>query len=260
MIRFTIVTITYNAEKVLQRTLDSVLSQTYEGVEHLIVDGASKDGTLLLAEQYKAKSDASESGHKVIILSEPDHGIYDAMNKGLTQASGDYIVYMNAGDFFPHTDTLEKIVQHCQLNEQPTDELPGVLYGNTDIVDGDGHFLHPRRLQPPAKLTWKSFRNGMLVCHQAFYARTDIAKNQQYDTRYRFSADVDWCIRVMKETERMGLALCNTEMVVANYTEEGATTQNHQASLKERFDVMRRHYGLFTTLVMHAWFVIRSHR
>ena len=260
MIRFTIVTITYNAEKVLQRTLDSVLSQTYEGVEHLIVDGASKDGTLLLAEQYKAKSDASESGHKVIILSEPDHGIYDAMNKGLTQASGDYIVYMNAGDFFPHADTLEKIVQHCQLNEQPTDELPGVLYGNTDIVDGEGHFLHPRRLQPPAKLTWKSVRNGMLVCHQAFYARTDIAKNQQYDTRYRFSADVDWCIRVMKETERMGLALCNTEMVVANYTEEGATTQNHQASLKERFDVMRRHYGLLSTLVMHAWFVIRSHR
>jgi glycosyltransferase involved in cell wall biosynthesis len=260
MIRFSVVTITYNAERVLQRTLDSVLSQTYEGVEHLIVDGASKDGTLLLAEQYKAKSDASESGHKVIILSEPDHGIYDAMNKGLTQASGDYIVYMNAGDFFPHADTLEKIVQHCQLNEQPTDELPGVLYGNTDIVDGEGHFLHPRRLQPPAKLTWKSFRNGMLVCHQAFYARTDIAKNQQYDTRYRFSADVDWCIRIMKETERMGLALCNTEMVVANYTEEGATTQNHQASLKERFDVMRRHYGLFSTLVMHAWFVIRSHR
>ena len=260
MIRFSVVTITYNAERVLQRTLDSVLSQTYEGVEHLIVDGASKDGTLLLAEQYKAKSDASESGHKVIILSEPDHGIYDAMNKGLTQASGDYIVYMNAGDFFPHADTLEKIVQHCQLNEQPTDELPGVLYGNTDIVDGEGHFLHPRRLQPPAKLTWKSFRNGMLVCHQAFYARTDIAKNQQYDTRYRFSADVDWCIRVMKETERMGLALCNTKMVVANYTEEGATTQNHQASLKERFDIMRRHYGLFSTLVMHAWFVIRSHR
>ena len=260
MIRFSVVTITYNAERVLQRTLDSVLSQTYEGVEHLIVDGASKDGTLLLAEQYKAKSDASESGHKVIILSEPDHGIYDAMNKGLTQASGDYIVYMNAGDFFPHADTLEKIVQHCQLNEQPTDELPGVLYGNTDIVDGEGHFLHPRRLQPPAKLTWKSFRNGMLVCHQAFYARTDIAKNQQYDTRYRFSADVDWCIRIMKETERMGLALCNTEMVVANYTEEGATTQNHQASLKERFDVMRRHYGLLSTLVMHAWFVIRSHR
>ena len=258
MIRFSVVTITYNAEKVLQRTLDSVCDQTYEGVEHLIVDGASKDGTLSLVEQYKIKSDASDNGHKVIIQSEPDHGIYDAMNKGLTQASGDYVVFLNAGDFFPAADTLEKIVRQCRLNEYPANERPGVLYGNTDIVDGEGRFLHPRRLQPPAKLTWKSFRHGMLVCHQAFYARTDIAKNTQYDTRYRFSADVDWCIRIMRETERMGLQLCDTRMVVANYTEEGTTTQNHQASLNERFDVMRRHYGLFSTLAMHAWFFIRA--
>ena len=258
MIRFSIVTITYNAEKVLQRTLDSVRYQTYEGVEHLIVDGASKDQTLAMVEQYKQQSDASDNGHKVIIQSEPDHGIYDAMNKGLTQASGDYVVFMNAGDFFPSTDTLEKIVHQCRLSEYPAAERPGVLYGNTNIVDGEGHFLHPRRLQPPVKLTWKSFRHGMLVCHQAFYARTDIAKNTQYDTRYRFSADVDWCIRIMRETERMGLTLCNTKMVVANYTEEGATTQNHSESLKERFHVMRRNYGLLTTLVMHAWFFIRA--
>ena len=89
MIRFSVITITYNAEKVLQRTLDSVRNQSYEGVEHLIVDGASKDQTLSLTEQYKQQSDASDNGHKVIIQSEPDHGIYDAMNKGLTQASGD---------------------------------------------------------------------------------------------------------------------------------------------------------------------------
>ena len=260
MIRFSIVTITYNAEKVLQRTLDSVRSQTYEGVEHLIVDGASKDQTLAIVEQYKQQSDVSDNGHKVIIQSEPDHGIYDAMNKGLTQASGDYIVFLNAGDSLPTAYTLEEIVHHCRLNEFPENELPGVLYGNTDIIDAEGRFLHPRRLQPPETLTWRSFRHGMLVCHQAFYARTDIAKNTQYDTRYRFSADVDWCIRVMRESERMGLSLCNTRMVVANYTEEGATTKNHRASLFERFDVMRRHYGLLTTIAMHIWFVVRSFR
>ena len=260
MIRFSIVTITYNAEKVLQRTLDSVRSQTYEGVEHLIVDGASKDQTLAIVEQYKQQSDVSDNGHKVIIQSEPDHGIYDAMNKGLTQASGDYIVFLNAGDSLPTAYTLEEIVHHCRLNEFPENELPGVLYGNTDIIDAEGRFLHPRRLQPPDTLTWRSFRHGMLVCHQAFYARTDIAKNTQYDTRYRFSADVDWCIRVMRESERMGLSLCNTRMVVANYTEEGATTKNHRASLFERFDVMRRHYGLLTTIAMHIWFVVRSFR
>ena len=258
MIRFTIVTITFNAEAVVGRTLQSVLRQTYEDVEHLIIDGASTDGTLALAEAYKAQSDASGRGHKVILHSEPDEGIYDAMNKGLTQALGDYIVYMNAGDSFPADDTLEQVVRRCHLSERPSDELPAVLYGQTDIVDGSGRFVRHRRLQAPPKLTWRSFRQGMLVCHQAFYARTDIAKNLQYDTRYRFSADVDWCIRVMREGERMGLPLYNINMVVAHYLEEGATTKNHRASLRERFDVMRRHYGLFTTVAMHVWFVVRS--
>ena len=142
MIRFTVVTITYNAEPVLERTVQSVLRQTYEGVEHLIIDGASKDRTMEVAERYKAESDASDTEHKVIIQSEPDHGIYDAMNKGLTQASGDYIVYMNAGDFFPQDDTLEQIAHRARLNQTPTDELPAVLYGNTDIVDNEGHYLH----------------------------------------------------------------------------------------------------------------------
>lgn len=258
MIRFTVVTITYQAEAVLQRTLDSVACQTYPGIEHLIVDGASKDGTLLLAERYKAQSDASGNGHQVIIKSEPDRGIYDAMNKGLTQASGDYIVYMNAGDSFPQADTLEQIFHRCRLGERPADELPGVLYGNTDVVDNDDRYLHPRRLQPPERLTWRSFRQGMLVCHQAFYARVDIAKNVQFDTHYRFSADVDWCIRVMKETERMGLSLSNAHLVVANYTEEGTTTQNHRASLIERYRVMASHYGHVQTFLLHCWFVVRA--
>ena len=257
MIRFTVVTITYNAEAVLQRTLQSVLRQTYGGVEHLIIDGASKDSTLQMAEDYKRLSDQSELGHKVIIKSEPDKGIYDAMNKGLTQASGDYIVFMNAGDCFPQDDTLEQVVHRCRLMESPSDELPAVLYGLTDIVDGEGKFLYHRRLQPPAHLSWRSFRQGMLVCHQAFYARTDIAKNLQYDTRYRFSADVDWCIRVMREAERMNLPLVPVGIVTANYLEEGQTTQNHRASLIERFRVMCRHYGFFRTVALHFWFLVR---
>jgi glycosyltransferase involved in cell wall biosynthesis len=258
MTKFTVITITYNAEKVLERTLQSVLTQTYEDVEHLIIDGASKDKTLALAEAYKKASDDSGQGHKVIIKSEPDEGIYDAMNKGLTQASGDYIVFMNAGDFFPQDDTLEEIAHRCHLNELPSAELPAVLYGNTDIVDGEGRYLHPRRLQPPAKLTWRSFRHGMLVCHQAFYARTDIAKNIQYDMQYRYSADVDWCIRVMKEADRLGLPLYNINKVVANYTEEGATTLHHHESLRERYRVMVQHYGRVSTFLMHCWFAVRS--
>ena len=258
MIKFTIVTITYNAAAVLQRTLDSVLQQTYEDVEHLIIDGASTDATLSMAEAYKQRSDQSDGGHQVIIQSESDHGIYDAMNKGLTQASGDYIVFLTAGDSFPQEDTLEQIVHRCGLETLPTGDLPGVLYGETDIVDNEGRFLRHRRLQPPAQLSWRSFRQGMLVCHQAFYARTDIAKNVQYDTRYRFSADVDWCIRVMHESERIGLPLQPIGCVVAHYLDEGATTKNHKASLRERYLVMQRHYGVVQTFLLHCWFVVRA--
>lgn len=190
----------------------------------------------------------------MIVVSEKDRGLYDAMNKGIQKATGDYLVFLNAGDVFPSPDTLELVASSVGDGE----ELPGVLYGNTDIVDDEGHFLRHRRLQPPERLTWRSFRQGMLVCHQAFYARTDLAKANPYNMQYRFSADVDWCIRVMKAAERQGLPLRNVDAVVVNYLDGGMTVKNHRASLRERFRLMRHHYGLLPTLAMHAWFVLRS--
>ncbi len=170
MIRITYITITYNAEIVLKRTLDSVLMQNYPAISHLIIDGASTDATLAVVNDYIKRSNDTDNGHKVLVTSEPDKGIYDAMNKGLRSLDGDYVCFLNAGDFLPTADTVSKIVDRIV-----TPQLPAVLYGDTDIVDGEGHFLHHRRLAPPEHLTWKSFRQGMLVCHQAFYARTDFA-------------------------------------------------------------------------------------
>ena len=244
--KISIITVTYNAASVLKRTLDSVKAQSWQQIEHLIIDGASKDETISMAETYKA-----QCPYEVVILSEPDKGLYDAMNKGLQLATGDYLVFLNAGDTLHAADTLETIVRLAQ-------PLPGVLYGDTAITDEQGNFLHLRRLRPPKKLTWKSFRQGMLVCHQAFYALTDIAKDLPYDPRYRYSADVDWCIRVMKEAQKRQLPLVNTQAILADYQEEGQTTIHHRDSLKERFDVMRRHYGLFTTVIMHVWFAVRQ--
>ena len=244
--KISIITVTYNAASVLKRTLNSVKAQSWQQIEHLIIDGASKDETISMAETYKA-----QCPYEVVILSEPDKGLYDAMNKGLRLATGDYLVFLNAGDTLHAADTLETIVRSAQ-------PLPGVLYGDTAITDEQGNFLHLRRLRPPKKLSWKSFRQGMLVCHQAFYALTDIAKNLPYDPRYRYSADVDWCIRVMKEAQKRQLPLVNTQAILADYQEEGQTTIHHSDSLKERFDVMRRHYGLFSTVMMHLWFVFRQ--
>jgi glycosyltransferase involved in cell wall biosynthesis len=171
------------------------------------------------------------------------------MNKGLKLATGDYVLFMNAGDRFHEDTTLEQIAAQVQK----LDKLPGVIYGNTALTNMAGEIYGMRRLSPPEHLDWKSFRNGMLVCHQAFYARRDIA--EPYDLRYRFSADVDWCIRVMKKAD----TLHNTHLIVADYLEDGSgvTIDNRKASLKERFAIMRRHYGLPSTLLHHAWFAVR---
>lgn len=249
--KITVVTITYNAASVLQRTLDSVLAQSYPYVEHLIIDGASKDNTLTMAEAYRQESEETAATHEVCICSEPDKGIYDAMNKGLQRATGDYVCFLNAGDTLPSTDTLELVM------DKAADDV-AVLYGNTDVVDGEGHFLYHRRLQPPERLSWRSFRQGMLVCHQAFYARLDIARQTPYNLQYRHSADVDWCIRIMKEADRQGLALVNTGTILADFEEGGNTTQHHRDSLIERYHVMSHHYGPVQTFFLHVWFVIRA--
>lgn len=255
--KVSIVTITWNAARTLQRTLDSVRQQTYANIEHWIIDGASTDDTLLIAQHYQ-----QDSRHDVKIQSEPDKGLYDAMNKGLQKATGDYIVFLNAGDTLYAPDTIATVV-HAALTHHPSaikhqTSAPAVIYGDTAITDSEGHFLHLRRHRPPETLSWCSFKQGMLVCHQAFYARLDIARTIPYDLQYRHSADVDWCIRVMKEAARQQLPLANTHAILANFEEGGNTTQNHCASLKERFRVMARHYGLFTTIMLHFWFVIRK--
>lgn len=236
--KFTVITITYNAESVLENTIRSVASQTYQQIEYIIVDGASKDGTMEIVKKY----------NKYIsnVVSEPDKGLYDAMNKGITMATGDYLCFLNAGDRFHENDTLQQIIQ--SITEK---ELPDILYGETAIVDKTNHLLHMRRLRVPRNLTWKSFKNGMLVCHQAFFVKQTLA--EPYDLSFRFSADFDWCIRMMKKAQ----VLHNTHLTIINYLNEGVTTRNHRASLLERFDIMRHYYGLFSTTTHHIKFVFR---
>jgi glycosyltransferase involved in cell wall biosynthesis len=244
----TLVTVTYNAATVLQRTLDSVASQSYKDYEHLIIDGASADATARMAQQYQQ----SQPDGQVIVLSEPDKGLYDAMNKALRMANGDYICFLNAGDKLHSADTLKHIAEAVEASDTPV----GIVYGNTDIVDEMGTFIRKRRLQPPMSLTWKSFRHGMLVCHQSFYVNKSIA--QQYDLQYRFSADFDWCIRCMKEGERRKMNNVQVFEPLCDYLAEGMTTKNHKASLRERFRIMQKHYGLIPTIALHLWFVIRT--
>ncbi len=260
MTRFSIVTVTFNAERVVGRTLGSVLAQRGVSVEHIIVDGASGDATMDIVAGYVRESALKAPGNEVRVVSEPDGGVYDAMNKGLRMATGDYVCFLNAGDWLPGADTLSTIAANARLDgiREGGGPLPAVLYGDTDIVDAEGNVLGPRRLRPPRELSWRSFMHGMLVCHQAFYARVDIAREVPYDLSLRLSSDVDWCIRVMKRAEEMSLPLANVGATVANYQRDGLSTRRHGESLWERFLVMRRHYGLATAAAMHLWFALRA--
>ena len=236
--RFTFITVTYNAAAVLEDTIQSVITQTYKHLEYIVVDGGSTDATLQIVDRYR---------HCIQrVVSEPDRGLYDAMNKGMRLATGDYICFLNAGDCLHEDDTVQQMVHSIREGE-----WPDILYGETQLVDAEGHFVRMRRLAAPERLTWKSFRQGMLVCHQAFYVRHTLL--EPYDLRYRFSADFDWCIRMMKKAG----VLHNTHLVLVDYQSEGLSTRNRWASLQERFRIMTHHYGLLSTLAFHAWFVLR---
>lgn len=241
--KFSLITVTYNAGAVLEDTIQSIITQTYKNVEYILIDGASTDNTMRIIERYR--------DHIHTVVSEPDQGLYDAMNKGLSLATGDYVCFLNAGDCLHEDDTLLGMV-HSVATSHEASCPPDVLYGDTALVDSEGHFLRMRRLTPPEHLTWKSFRHGMLVCHQAFFARRAIAPH--YDLRYRFSADFDWCIRVMKQARY----LHNTHLTLVDYLDEGLTTRNHRASLIERFHIMCRHYGTVPTVMRHLWFALRT--
>ena len=235
---FSIITVTYNASQWLERTIQSIISQSYPHIEYIIIDGNSTDGTLDLIKKYQ-----SSIAHCV---SERDEGLYDAMNKGLKLASGDYVWFINAGDTLYSETTVQDIVNI--LNEK---FLPDIIYGETQIVDSEGNLLSMRRLKAPEKLSWKSFCMGMLVCHQSFLVKRTIAES--YNLQYRFAADYDWCIRCMRKAD----AIFNTHLILSRFMEAGMSASNRKESLKERYRIMCKNYGKLPTQIRHIWFALR---
>lgn len=234
---FSIITVTWNAASVIEPTLESVRCQTNTDYEMLIIDGASTDDTLTLVRNASISS--------MRVFSEPDKGLYDAMNKGIARARGRYLIFLNAGDAFADETVLARLAVLAA-------DGPGVIYGQTLLVDASREVVGERHLTAPKRLTAASFLKGMVVCHQAFVARRDLVP--QYDLQYRLSADYDWCIKVLKKSPANAYA---GRAPVIRYLADGMTTRHHRASLWERYRIMCHHYGTGKATMAHLSFIPR---
>jgi glycosyltransferase involved in cell wall biosynthesis len=238
--QLSIITITYNAEQFLERTIQSILAQTNQNFEYIIIDGKSKDGTLAIAEKHKNRVNQ--------LVSEPDKGLYDAMNKGLKKATGDFIWFMNAGDEINDNQAVENIYKAIS-------DKTDVLYGDTYFVDNDGNIqglrseITPHRL--PKNLTWQDMKLGMLVCHQAFIARKSIAPLYMENN---LSADVDWEIECLKRAREIKYL----DFIVAKYLTGGISNQQLKRSLLDRYEVLKKHFGLSGAITAHIQILFRG--
>ena len=240
-----VITIVYNNVKDIERTVLSVLNQTYTGIEYIVVDGLSNDGTLDIIKKYE--------GRIAKFTSEKDEGIYDAMNKGLDLATGDYVIFMNSGDEFYDIDTVAAVF--ASANDAD------IYYGETEMIDDVGQSLGQRRHKAPKRFTWRGFNLGMSISHQAIYIKRTLI--EPYDRRYQLSADIDWIIRATKKAKK----IINVNRYVAKYLVGGMSKTKHRQSLAERFNIMKRHYGLVPTVFNHfiiaanlGWYWLRNRR
>lgn len=247
--KISVITVTYNAENWIEGTILSILNQSTPDFEYLIIDGKSKDGTLDIIKKYEQKiinrEYASISIENFHWISEPDKGLYDAMNKGIALAVGDFLWFINAGDKINDVDTIGRIV--AKLSDHPCSD---VIYGQTSIIDSNDNILGDRHKLAPENFTKKDLLHGLVVCHQSILVRRSIAPN--YDLKYRISADYDWVCKVMEKTSgNVFLNECISRFMMA-----GLSSDNLAKSWRERFFIMSKHFGLFRTLLSHVSIVV----
>ncbi|GEP89316.1 Glycosyltransferase involved in cell wall bisynthesis [Chitinophaga terrae (ex Kim and Jung 2007)] len=234
-----IITVCYNAGKYIEATIKSVLAQTYPHIEYVIVDGASKDNTLEVIAPYRSKIHT--------LISEKDKGLYDAMNKGMKAATGEYLLFLNADDVLADENVISNMMQTCHNAD--------VYYGEAMFMDEEGKDIGLRSEQTPHKvpeqLTWKSLKYGMVVSHQAFIVRRSLSP--LYDLQYKVCADIDWMIRCLKNAED----ICNTHIVVARFRVGGTSKQRQQLAWKERYRILSHFYGHLPNFMHHLFIGMR---
>lgn len=244
--KISVITITYNAEQFLPNTMQSIANQTYSNIEYIIVDGKSKDHTVEQIKEFELQLKNANSPISLRWISEPDRGLYDAMNKGMHLATGDFVWFINAGDKIFDNQTAQRIADAVSANPNCD-----VVYGQTLVIDYNDNPVGERHKIALANLQKKHLLNGLVVCHQSILVRKSIAPD--YDLKYRVSADYDWVCKVLAASQQN--VFIND--YISRFMLAGVSTVNRKSSWVERFNSMRTHFGLLRTLWAHIIIIIK---
>lgn len=221
-----VVTVTFQAEAVLEATIQSVLGQTYPSIEYVIIDGGSTDKTVALIKQYDSQLS--------YWVSEPDQGLYDAMNKGIAAAKGEWICFLNAGDTFPSptmlTDLFETVPPKAEF-----------IYGDSYLLTHSGA---PIRLLKAEFLDRKSISKGMIACHQTMWIKRE--KCPRYSLQLKYKADYNWVCDVLFRVEPQ--AIFKSSLCLVNYRMGGISESDFWNHFKEYLGIVRSRFGFKTVL------------
>ncbi len=219
--KITVITVCFNEEKNIKRTVESVLSQTSSDFEYIICDGGSGDKTVEIARSYE---DAfAKKGVKFTVNSERDKGIYDGMNKGIELASGDYVYFLNAGDWFYSDTVLAEII------EKMGDKAPEVVYGDCLYVD--------RCVASVFSTDHTHLKEYMSIAHPATLVRADVIRDNKFDISYKIAADYNMMLTLYLK----GCEFLKIDVTVSKFSLDGVSSLKVERSVNEACDVRESH-------------------
>lgn len=225
-IKISIITVCYNAENELYQTLMSVKNQTYKNIEHVIIDGKSKDNSLNIVKNYK-----TNINYECVLVSEKDNGIYDAMNKGINNSTGEIIYFLNAGDILEDNDVLAKVIRYFQENKDYS-----IIYGNMKLSD-------KLQIVKYEELTDIFFLKGKVICHQCIFCRKSVFEIAgKFDLNYKICADRDWLLRCFK----LNLRIKHIDVIIVTYDTNGmSSSKENSTRLRKESDlIILKYYNI----------------
>lgn len=232
MIKVSVITVCRNEELTINATLKSVLHQTYNNIEYVVIDGDSNDKTKDVIKQYK---------NKIYFISEPDRGIFDAMNKGIQLASGKLLIFMNSGDCFYDDDVISRIVKQATTTD-------------ADVIYGEAYWVKTKELRDYSNVDIP-FLTFDSICHQAMITKKSaFATVGLFDTSLQISADYDW---ILKSKRKYKLKYVYTPILIVKYKGDGVSSNKDLFNL-ERNIILNRYFNKYELFVYHNFYKIED--